>query len=177
MPRDFIAAVQFHIARASVMPSALRGAGSAGTAECARKFLGSLPLKPFGVSSAQLFRGRLDAATDALLSALPPKAKKWGRTRKILNILLRNALYSTHLSKRFSLDQATSLLEVPLDGLTAKELTRRYSLPKWPGVAALTPAVSEEFQDAAEEEGKKRHIARVHLDVYWWGRRHSEDEK
>jgi hypothetical protein len=176
MPRDFIAAVQFHIARASVMPSALRGAGSAGTAECAREFLGSLPLKSFGVSSAQLFRDRLDAATDALLSELPPKAKKWGRTRKILNIFLRNALYSTHLSRRFVLDRAEYLLELPLDGLTAKELKSRYEIPEWPGVAALTPELSAQFQDAAEKEGKKRHMARVHLDVYWWGGRYVEDE-
>ena len=176
MPRDFIAAVQFHIARVSITPSALRGAGSAGTAECARKFLGALALKPFGVSNAQLFRDRLDGATETLLSKLPRRARKWGRTRKILNIFLRNALYSTHLSRRFALHRAEHLLELPLDALTAKELRRRHALPKWPGVAALTPEISDELQDAAAGEGTRRHLARVHLDVYWWGRRLLEDE-
>jgi len=39
--------------------------------------------------------------------------------RKLLNIYLRNALYSTYLREAFELDTAEHLYEVPLDSIVA----------------------------------------------------------
>lgn len=174
MRHDFIPTVQAHIARTSISPSAIRGIGTRGSADCARKFLRSLPLKPFAVSNAYLFQQRLDAATDALVRQLPRNGRKWGRARKIINIFLRDALYSVYLRERFALARAEDVFELPLDRLTAEQLQERHSLPAWPGVARLTPEVSAQYQEAARIEGERWHLSRVHLDVYWYGSRQSE---
>ena len=177
MRRDFVSTVQAFIARASVSPSAMRGRGGRGTIDCTRRFLSELSLKPFGVSNAQLFGERLDEATDELLSLMPRRGRKWGKARKILNIFLRNALYSTHLSERFGLARAESVLELPLDSFTGGRLSQRYpAIGPWPGVARLEPAVSARFQRTALLEAKRLRVARVHLDAYWWGVRETGDD-
>ena len=166
-----MSAIQAYVARASVTSSAMRGRGTEGSVECARKFLTSIQLKPFAVSNPSLFAGRLNEATDSLLAAMPPSGSNWGRARKILNIFLRNALYSTHLSHRFDLARAEPLFELPLDSFTSARLLQAdSSLPRWPGVASLTPEESDRFQASALQAARDWGVAsRVHLDAYWWG--------
>ena len=57
-------------------------------------------------------------------------------------------------------------------GSCCEEIRRKgRDLPRWPGVKHLTPEISDQYQQEAEREAKRRKIARVHLDAYWWGAR------
>ena len=169
MKRNFIQAMQVRVARSAIGASTLRGKPP-GRVPAARNFLATLPLKPFGVSSDGLFYRRLDAATKRLQRVLPEG--QWGTARKALNIFLRDAAYNHFLRHRFALDRSEVLLEIPLDSITAKKLReaeKHRNLPAWPGVSSLKPNTSKLYQDVARRVAKTREIARVHLDVYWWG--------
>jgi len=171
--RLFLRAVQIRAARIAASASAARGQG-AGTVAAARAFLTELDLRRFGVIGARAFRSRLDSATHDLQCALPKRARSWGLARKLLNIFLRDCLYSTHLSQEYGLESTEAFFEVPLDSITAKRLRQlagRASLPPWLGVKHLLPEVSKRYQQFAEEVGQIRGIAQVHLDTYWWGAR------
>jgi hypothetical protein len=132
MKRDFIRAMQVHTARRAIGPSTLRRQGARGAVKAARRFLGKLELKPFGVGRAELFSSRLDAATTQLQRVLPRGARGWGTARKALNIFLRDATYNNFLRARFSLHRAESLLEIPLDSITARELKEAANLRTFP---------------------------------------------
>lgn len=113
----------------------------------------------------------LDSATERLVAAFPPAARHWGLARKVLNIFLRDCLYTTYLSDAFNLRRLENFLELPLDSITAKELRRiagPKALPSWPGVIHVTPELSAAYQDVATKEGARRGLARVHLDSVWW---------
>jgi hypothetical protein len=136
--------------------------------------LAGLDLRQFGVSGQALFRRRLDRATERLSRALPPRGRSWGVARKLLNIFLRDALYTSYLREAFRLDRAEDLLELPLDSITARRLrfeVGRGQLPRWQGVKRISPAASAEFQAAAAAVASARGISRVHLDAFWWGSR------
>jgi hypothetical protein len=98
----FIQAVQSRAARISVSASATRGNG-AGVVAAGRSFLSRLPLTDFATSRPEVFRQRLDTATDELSAAMPANARSWGLARKLLNIFLRDALYTTYLADAFKL--------------------------------------------------------------------------
>ena len=102
---------------------------------------------------------------------MPKGAQARGTARKALNIFLRDALYTAYLRKRYKLERAESLLEIPLDSITAKRLHAELGskLPRWPGVRHLTEPVSDVYQEAARRVAVNRRIAPVHLDTYWWG--------
>jgi hypothetical protein len=92
----------------------------------------------------------------------------------LINIFLRDALYTTYLCKRFHLREAEGFFEVPLDSITAGHLRRnagRGVLPPWKGVKHLTPEVSKRFQEYADHLAQTSGVAKVHLDTYWWGER------
>lgn len=171
MRRDFIPAVQVRVARCAIGASTLRGQGAPGAVHAARQFLASIDLEPFGVSRPSTFRARLDRATADLQRVMPKGAQAWGTARKALNIFLRDALYTAYLRKRYKLERAESLLEIPLDSITAKRLHAELGskLPRWPGVRHLTEPVSDVYQEAARRVAVNRRIAPVHLDTYWWG--------
>ena len=57
---------------------------------------------------------------------MPKGAQAWGTARKALNIFLRDALYTTYLSKRYGLPRAEASLEIPLDSITAVRLREVY---------------------------------------------------
>lgn len=170
MRRDFLKAVRVYVARSSVTASALRGRAK-GTVGAAREFFGCLPLKQFGVERASLFYTRLDIATEALRLSLPKTERYWGVSRKALNIFLRNAFYNTYLNERYRLSKAEWLYEVPIDSIVAKELHLRTpgKLPKWQGVMHLRPEQNQLYQEEARRVANKDRMARVHLDVDWWG--------
>jgi len=164
-------AFQSRTARVAVGASTVRGRGNAGVVRASRSFLGRLDLTPFGRPSKVVFARNLDRATSALRKSLPRKASHWGLARKVVNIFLRDCLYTTYLNEAFDLRQSEPYLELPLDSITAKQIKRaagRGELPAWPGVKNLTQSLSARFQEAAAAEAARRGIARVHLDAIWW---------
>ena len=171
---DLLAAVQTRCARVAVGPSTARGQRAPGLINAARLHLAALDLRQFGTSRSALFRTRLDRATKRLARALPPRGRSWGVARKLLNIFLRDALYTSYLREAFRLDRAEHLLELPLDSITSRHLQSdlgRNRLPRWRGVKYLSPSASAELQAAAAAVASSRGIARVHLDAFWWGSR------
>jgi hypothetical protein len=169
----FLSAVQARAARIAVGPSAVRRQGK-GCAKAAREFFESLDLARFDKTTDIEFQKTLNDVTKELQSALPGKSSSWGLARKLLNIFLRDALYTVYLKNAYKLDQIKSFLEVPLDSITARNIkcaADRRALPVWPGVKNLPPALSERFQASAETEAKRQGVARVHLDAFWWGQR------
>jgi hypothetical protein len=173
---DFLRAVQYREARIAVGASATRGQG-AGTVIAARGFFSDLDLHRFGVAKPDLFRIQLDKATDELRLKLPRRAATWGLARKLTNIFLRGALYTTYLCEHFNLANAEAFLELPLDSITSRELRNRAGrgvLPRWQGVKRLTLDASDEYQSYAQECATKCRLARVHLDTFWWGVRDKE---
>jgi hypothetical protein len=167
--RDFIRTIQHKVAISALPPSTFRGS-PAGLIAAARKFLRKLDLSQFAVSNPQLFTTRLDRATRRLQAALPSGAGTWGVARKSLNLFLRDAFYNTYLRDRFKLLRAETCFEVPLDGVVAKALRKRFgkALPHWRGVKYLTREVSVEYQAAAIREAQQMNLSPVHLDVYLW---------
>jgi hypothetical protein len=88
----------------------------------------------------------------------------------MLNIFLRDCLYTTYLSEAYQLQRAEKFLELPLDSITARQLhliAGRDVLPRWSGVRHVTADVSARYQ-AAAKEANARKIARAHLDALWW---------
>lgn len=155
----------------AVSASAARGQRAPGLVEAARRYLAVLPLRQFGVSREEVFRSRLDRATQRLTAALPGRGRSWGVARKLLNIFLRDALYTSYLRDRFRLGASEQFYELPLDSITAKRLRREVAagqLPRWKGVKYLIPEVSQQYQTAAAAIAIARGIARAHLDAYWW---------
>jgi len=125
----------------------------------------------FGKTTESGFAKNLDTATHALCDALPRGARHWGLARKVINIFLRNCLYTTYLDAAFGLHWNEPYFELPLDSITAVHLKRaagRGRLPAWPGVKHLTEPISAKFQEAATAEADRRRISRIHLDAIWW---------
>ena len=169
-PDEFERIVRSRIARIAVGPSTVRGRGNKGTAQAARAHLRKLDLRPFGTSSPEEFSTALDKATGRLQRALPPAARHWGVARKVLNIFIRDCLYTTYL-QHLSLRRAESLLELPLDSVTAGQLKKtvgRGALPPWPGVKRVTPELNRRYQSAALKIAESKGVHRVHLDALWW---------
>src|SRR5207253_2583087 len=113
----------------------------------------------------------LDRSTNELCAVLPRNDQYWGLARKILNVFLRDCLYTGYLAEAYHLQCIERYLELPLDSITTKQLRRvagRGVLPSWPGVRQVTPDVSAQFQAVAAKEAKNQKIARVHLDALWW---------
>ncbi|SRR6266487_1924853 len=168
---EFLSTIQSRTARVAIGASTVRGRGNAGTVAASRQFLRSLPLQRFALSDPSRFATQLDRTTEDLSAALPPNAQHWGLARKILNIFLRDCLYTTYLSEAYELQRAEKFLELPLDSITARQLqliAGRGVLPRWPRVRHLTPDVSARYQAVAAKEAKARKIARAHLDALWW---------
>ena len=166
-------AVHARTARVAVSPSAVRKQGP-GCAKAAREFFENLDLPRFQVPSRKRFLAVLDAVTLELQSALQNKSRSWGLARKLINIFLRDSLYTTYLKEAYHLDKIEEFLEIPLDSITATKVRQaagRGVLPAWPGVKHLPKPLSDELQAAAGTEAVKRGVARVHLDTFWWGER------
>jgi len=174
----FLQAIQSRTARVAVGASAVRGRGNAGAVAASRAYLRRLDLARLVVEDPRAFQTELDRATNKLRLALPRNAQHWGLARKILNIFLRDCLYTSYLSDAFQLRRTERLLELPLDSITAKKLRQATGpgwLPLWPGVKHLTPAISARFQEAAAHAADMQEISRVHLDAVWWSASRDED--
>ena len=174
----FESIVRSRTARIAVGPSTVRGRGNKGTVAASRDYLRGMDLAPFGTADADQFAAALDRKTERLRLGLPPEAQHWGLARKVLNIYLRDCLYTAYLC-RYALQDAERLYELPLDSITSLNLRAEVGgrrLPPWPGVKYLTPDLNEVYQDAAARVAKSHGLARVHLDALWWSvSRDSED--
>ncbi len=172
MNRQFLRAIQRRTARVAVGPSAARGLVGGGVVAAARKFMATLRLRRFGTGDRLRYARQLDRSTEKLMRALPRKATSWGLSRKLLNIFLRDCLYTTHLSKAYGLVAAEEFFEIPLDSITAQAIrTVAPELPRWRGVKYLDSRTSLAYQTAALMIARERGLVRVHLDAYWWGSR------
>lgn len=175
---DFLKAVQSRVARVSVGASTVRGRGNSGVVAASRRYLRQIDLRQFGRPTKAGFAKHLDAATHALCSGLPRGARHWGLARKVMNIFLRDCLYTTYLDAAFGLRENEAFFELPLDSITAIQLKRaagRGKLPAWPGVKHLTEPLSIVFQEAATDEAVRRGISRIHLDAIWWSASRDHD--
>lgn len=172
--KEFLEAIQARTARIAASASATRGQRTPGLVAAAREYFETLPLDQFGVVRPHLFKKRLDRATLELIRAIPKNGQSWGVARKLINISLRDAFYTTYLRDAYRLNLAEHSYELPLDSITAKRLRAGASegaLPRWRGVKHLTPEASDILQAAATAFAATRGIARIHLDAYWWGNR------
>lgn len=170
---ELLKALQVRAARIALGPFTTRGRGSAGAVKAGREFLNFLPVAQFGTSNLQKFRSALEAGTLGLKDAFPRGSRYWGLARKGLNIFLRDCLYTVYLRDAHSLNLAERFFEVPLDSLTGEALFKVAAgrLPRWHTVRGLTRELSDEYQAIASEYADSKGIARVHLDVFWWGTR------
>jgi hypothetical protein len=171
---QFTQTIQVRTARIAASASAARGQRTPGLVAAARKYFETLPLRQFGVSRPRLFKKRLDRATLELMRTFPKKGRSWGVARKLLNIFLRDAFYTTYLCDAHHLGSAEHNYELPLDSITARRLRLEASqnaIPRWHGVKHLTPEMSDIFQAAAAAVASLQGIARIHLDASWWGDR------
>lgn len=168
--KRFLQTIQHRAARVAAGASATRGQGGPGIAFKARQFFLHLNLMRFGTPSQRAFTRSLDTATKRLIVALPKRSATWGLARKLLNIFLRDSLYTTYLSQAYRLTAAERLLEIPLDSITAKQIRKRVpKLPRWRGVRHLDQYTSAAYQTAALVIAEREGVARVHLDARWWG--------
>jgi hypothetical protein len=170
---ELLDALQVRAARIAIGSSSMRGRGNRGVVEAGRRFLNALSLANFGTADPEKFRSALDAATSGLRKALPNRSQYWGLARKGLNIFLRDCLYTVYLRDAYSLDLAEAYFEVPLDSLSGRALHKAApgALPRWHTVRGLTAELSDKYQGIASECAASKGMARVHLDVFWWGSR------
>ena len=132
---DLEAAIRSRVARVAVGPSTVRGTPR-GTAEAARRFLGQLPLLSFRARNREMFIRSLDRETIRLQAALPARGRRWGVARKLLNIYIRDCVYSAHLRSTYSLgaDRAVLRGAPRLHHWPRNCAVRRgTALPAWPG--------------------------------------------
>src|SRR5207248_4596670 len=171
LPEEVLAALQFHIARASLGPSSMRGAGSTGVVGSGLTFLGDLDLGRFSTSNERRFQMELDRATDGLLRAFPRGARHWGLARKGLNIFLRECLYTVYVRDAHNLAVAEELFEIPLDSLTGQALyeASKRSLPRWRTVRGLERSVRDGYQQVAGQVAYKRRDGRGDVLTVWFG--------
>jgi hypothetical protein len=169
---DFLAQMHRYVAYTSVGPSTVRGQRTPGLVAQLRELLSQVDLDELAACQPPAFPDFLNRETSRIQEGMPDEARYWGIARKVLNIFLRAATYNHYLRRQFPLDRFESVLELPMDSLTALGLKARSparSLPRWQGVKHLTQADNQRFQARALEIADAWGIpARVHLDIYFW---------
>jgi hypothetical protein len=165
--------LQARTARISVGASAGRNQGAPGLVHAARSYLARIDVDQFVVKGPQAYRQVLNRKTRHFMTRLPRGAANWGIARKLLNIFLRECLYTAYLTDRYPLERIEHYLELPLDSITSRELRKRAGrghLPRWPGIKHLSLSTSDEYQQCAQSVAQSLGIARIHLDTLWWTR-------
>ena len=171
MTKDFLSRLQTRTAEAAIGASALRNQGAKGVVKAAREALAKMKLKNFIQFGGGRFLSTLDHTTESVKNAFPAGAKNWGAARKAINLFLRDSVYNLDLSESHGLKKIRRWLEVPLDGDVGNALRSEpegKTLPRWPGLKKLTPEVSGKYQAVATKVAKRKRVARVDLDVYYW---------
>jgi hypothetical protein len=134
-----------------------------------RHYLENVSISEF--SNASGFKKRLDEET----KKLQKKADcSFGMARKCLNLFLRGCCYNHYLREKYSLGLIEEYLEIPLDSFVMGALRRGaseiegISTLQRCSIAALTPKISEDYQNVALRIAQKKKISRVHLDLSYW---------
>lgn len=173
MKDEYIQFLRERQASTSVGASTARKMGPKGTIKAARNYLAKVKLSRFVKKTEAAFRKELDLATDELRASLPKDARRWGSSRKFLNIFLRGCTYNKYLCAHFNLQSIEPWLEVPLDSHVVKGLKQegqRGDLPPWRGVIHLTPEQSYQYQFFASSISESEGVNRVDLDIKYWRR-------
>jgi len=125
--------------------------------------------------SRQDFERWLNLHTGRIQRRLPNPGKPWGIARKTLNLFLRLCFYIHYLRKEYGFGKVAQWLEVPLDGVVARELKRdarkaKVRLPPWNGLGdPRLQQKSEDFQRHARAFAAACKLpATVLLDNYLW---------
>lgn len=163
--------MQRFVAYTSVGASTVRGQRSPGLVRVLRTLLYDVDLAAFSTCPTSDFSELLNDETRRIKNGMPLGTRHWGIARKVLNIFLRGANYNWLLRQEFGLARLDSVMELPLDSLTAKALKANSpprSLPRWRGVKHLAPVESALFQLRACEIAAGLGIDCVHLDIFWW---------
>jgi hypothetical protein len=172
MNKFFIDRMQRQVVNVSIGAALVRGLGPAGTAEKVREFLYKFDLRSVQLEKEPAFLEKLECATQDLMKALPKGGQPWGRSRKYINIFLRNCLYNQYLCKHYALEKLEDWLEVPLDSHVGRCLRGDKKcggeLPRWRNIIGLTLDLSGQYQAVANCAAKRGKIARVHLDIFYW---------
>ncbi len=172
-PFDLIDCLQARTAMLAIGRSTLRNQGTPGMVAAARRSLRNVDLSLFSVGTSEQFMAVLDGQTNLLASQFPDGGRdNWGAARKSLNIFLRDVFYCRPLCEHYKFAALEPWLEVPLDSNVHKGLLSdaTNAVMSWPGVKALTPAVSSQLQSTASAVAAPLGVARVHLDVRYWRR-------
>src|SRR5215216_6779061 len=98
----------------------MRGKGNTGASKAARAYLARVDIAKFACSNPSDFRRQLDRTTEELLERLPRGARHWGLARKVLNIFLRDCLYSRQMCSSHDLQVVQDCFEIPLDSIVGK---------------------------------------------------------
>jgi hypothetical protein len=187
MQASKIKLLQKRCAGLAASASALRSAGASGVVEKARAFLERMDLNGFELTNGKTFPARLDDVSKRMVRKFPKNARKnWGAARKVLNIFLRDVLYSRELCSHFKFRKIEKLLEVPLDGHVAIGLRKdakkkkKLKLPElpWLGIKKLKSELNTRYQEAAKKIAPTYNFqARVHLDLVYWRRKSPKNKK
>ena len=170
--QEFLHHIITRNARVVTGPSATRGKDNEGVGEAARTYLSQIDLRRFATRNQRRFRTALDEETELLVRSFPAKdPPNWGLARKLLNLFLRDCLYTIYLEKAFHLSRAEHLFELPLDSITGTRLCAEAG-PKarlrWPGIKHLSRELNTQLQAEAKLAADSQGIAKVHLDAVWW---------
>ena len=80
-------------------------------------------------------------------------------------------MYNRYLCPEYHFSTVERWLEVPLDGVVARELRRRAgrgALPHWPTLRRLTPQEHAAYQEFALRLARDWQVSRVDIDIYLW---------
>jgi hypothetical protein len=168
---EFLKQLQRYTAEAAITPAAVRKQGAPGVARAARAYLARSDLERLQKITPKDYSNWLDKETDRLRVVLPRGARHWGTARKVLNIFLRTATYTSPLAARFGLKKLLPMLEVPLDSHVAGKLRSKpegRELPRWESVKGLGYKQSAEYQMVAQRIANRMKLNRADLDVYFW---------
>lgn len=166
-------ALQERIAWLAVGRSTLRKQGAAGMVSAARQFVRELDLRKLALRKESAFLELRDEQTEQLVRRFPVRARRnWGAARKVLNIFLRDVVYSHLLRAAHGLSTIEPWLEMPLDSYSFKGLAEDIEVTEsWPGVKHLKKPLSDRLQESAREVAHRLGTLRVHLDVRYFQRR------
>ncbi len=171
MNAKYLQYLKRRIGSTAIGASTARGMGPKGTIQAARAYLQTIDLRRFRVKSERGFCRELDKATEELRQRLPKKARRFGSSRKFLNIFLRDCVYNRYVCDHYNLLALEPWLEVPLDsqvGNGLREYLPNDNVPRWKTVVGLTPEQNAIFQAHAARLAAREGVCRAHLYLKFW---------
>ena len=162
-PSRFISELQVHQTRISIAASTVRSQGKGNVSLARQFFANEFEIGKLRAPSERAYLSRLDAATEALRGRLSGKGKTFGLARKLLNIYIRDCVYSRILCAHYRLEQIEPFLEVPLDGIVGGALVKAACdrgqlrrLPRWRTIKGLTREDSETYRPSRASLRRRR---------------------